>query len=154
MLYIDIAIIVVLLYFFYKGFRNGLIQVFGGLVGLAAGAYFAGKYAGFFGDAAWIKFASFAMIFLLANRLTALLFYVLDRIFNFLAIIPGLKSINRLAGGLAGLIEGVIVLGILLYAAKRLDFMPFVKEIFEQSNFAQPLATVGQIFLPLFGGLF
>ncbi len=121
---------------------------------MAAGAYFAGKYAGYFGDAAWIKFTSFAMIFLLANRLTALVFYLLDKFFNFVAIIPGLKSINRLAGGLAGLAEGVIILSILLYVAQRLDFMPFVKEAFAQSQFAAPLANIGQIFLPLFGGLF
>ena len=154
MFYIDVILIVIILYFFYKGFRKGLIQVIGGLVGLAAGAYFAGKYADFFGDTAWIKFISFSMIFLLANRLTAMVFYLVDKFFSFVAIIPGLKSINRLAGGLAGIIEGAIVLGIILYVAQRLDFMPFVKEAFAQSQFATPLAKVGQIFLPLFGNLF
>ena len=152
MMYADLILIAILLYYFFHGFRKGLIRVIGGLVGILIGSYLAGKYgAGFEGS---MKFVAFFVIFIVANKLTSFIFYLLDKLFNFVAIIPGLSTVNRIAGGIIGLVEGTILLGITLYVAQRLAFLPLIKDLFAQTEFAQPLATIGGVFLPLYKQLF
>jgi uncharacterized membrane protein required for colicin V production len=150
--YTDLIILAILLLFFAHGFKRGLIQVLGGLVGIVIGAYLASMLGQQFQGTT--RFVAFFIVFVLINRVAALAFYLVDKIFHFVAIIPGLSTINRIAGGLVGLVEGIVVLGILLFVAQRLNFIPLVDEIYQQTQLMPPLVTVGELFLPLLKGLF
>ena len=102
---IDIIILVVLAGFIWKGVRLGLIEVIGGIIGLFVGVYLAGLYyeeAGdmlqglLFDSEILATILGFLLVFILVNRGIALIFWLVDKIFNIIAIIPGLKSLNGL----------------------------------------------------------
>jgi uncharacterized membrane protein required for colicin V production len=151
MLYLDLVIILILLLFFLNGFRRGLIQVVGGLAGIILGALLALKYTD--GYEGITKFLIFALIFIIANRLTAFAFHFLGRLFNLVAIIPGLKSINRIAGGMAGIIEGTLVIGIILFVLEQIPLFEAWKQILQEARLVKPLSTLGGTLLPLLQGL-
>lgn len=126
--FLDVVLIAVLLVFIITGFILGLIQGIGALVGVFAGAWLAGRYfmvwgdwlaPFFFGQVVAAKIIAFVLIFILVNRLVGFLFYLINRVFRLISIIPFLKSINRLGGLILGLIEGVLVLGLIIYVMAK-----------------------------------
>ncbi len=125
MSFIDILLIVIVSGFVFFGLFFGLIHTLGSLVGAILGVFFAARlvepaygYLGvFFGGGAVGKVITFIIIFLIVSRLIGLLFWIAEKFFGFLTIIPFAKSINGLLGGLFGFIEGVIVVGVVLFYA-------------------------------------
>lgn len=156
----DFVMILVIFGFGAFGFAIGLIQVVGGLVGVVAaawaGAYFyqpiGAKLAPYFMDnTTTAMVVAFIAIFLIVNGVVGLGFHILNRIFNILSFIPFLKSLNRLAGGLLGLLEGALLLGIVLQFASQLSPLPWVNLLVENSIIAKwLLAFIDQLapFLP------
>ena len=65
----------------------------------------------------------FILVFSLINRLVGFAFYLLDRAFNILSIIPFLKTINRLGGLVLGFLTGSLTLGLILYVASKYSFL-------------------------------
>ncbi len=127
--FVDLILVVAIALFTAAGFFFGLIGTIGALIGVAGGAWLAGHY--YAPVAKWLSpillgrqtaanIITFILIFLVANRLFALLFYILNRVFKLFAIIPFFKSINRLAGALLGLIEGILVVGLSVYVIAKL----------------------------------
>lgn len=120
----DIAIFIVLVGFVFYGFFFGLIRTLGSLLGLVAGAWVAitfyepvSAYINkvFFGYNTIGKTIVFFIIFILVKWLVSFLFSLLDRGLDFVSVVPLLKSINRLAGAILGLLEGGLALGIIFY---------------------------------------
>jgi membrane protein required for colicin V production len=158
MLFLDIVILILLAGFVWKGVRLGLIEAVGGIIGLFVGVFLAGHYylqvgAIFkdvlFGSDILASIVGFLVVFILVNRLIALVFWIIDKVFNIIAIIPFLKSFNHLLGGIFGLIEGLIFIGIIVYV---LTFFPLTGGLagsVEKSKFAGVLKTVGKISSPL-----
>ncbi|MBU1036445.1 CvpA family protein [Patescibacteria group bacterium] len=154
---LDIIILVILAGFVWKGVRLGLIEGVGGIIGLFVGVYFASVYydevgeffEGFlFGSETLAAILGFLLIFILVNRLIAFVFWIINKVFNIIAIIPFLKTFNRLLGGIFGLIEGLILIGIILYV---LGFFPLTGGLagsVEKSKFAGILGVVGKISKP------
>jgi hypothetical protein len=97
------------------------------------------------------KVVTFLILFSLANRLICFLFALLDKFLGVLSIIPFVKTINRLAGAVLGLIEGGIVVGLILYviANNWLTAGLFAKFI-AQSTVAGYLMKFINILTPLF----
>ncbi len=153
----DLILVIILGGFILFGLWFGLIHTLGALVGITAGAWIAGHYylvlsdwlGRFFGSGNVLKTISFIVIFILANRLIGLIFYVIDRIFNFVAIIPFLKTINRLAGATLGLIEGVLVIGTSLYVASRYPLGDWFNQGLARSDLAHWLVRAAKIITPL-----
>ena len=121
--FIDIILIGIVIVFVVSGFVMGLIQGIGALIGLAAGFWAAMRYFSAFGDwltpifmghGIWAHIIAFILIFVLANRLVGLIFWLIERVFKIISIIPFLKSINRLGGAVLGLVEGILVCGLIL----------------------------------------
>jgi len=153
---VDVILIVILLIFVIVGFLLGLIQGVGALIGLAAGVWVAGQYylpVGnfltpiFLGHALAAKIVAFFLIFILINRLVGLVFWLIDKAYNVIAIIPFLKSINKIAGAILGLVEGVLFLGITLYViAKFAPDIALVKENINGSQVAHWVVAVATYF--------
>ncbi|HAH04803.1 TPA: hypothetical protein DCL28_04605 [Candidatus Komeilibacteria bacterium] len=154
MSFIDIVILIVLAVFVWKGIRLGLIESIGGIIGLFVGVYLAGLYYDeaaamlkgiLFGSETLATILGFLLVFILVNRAVALVFWIIDKVFNIVAIIPGLKSLNHLLGGIFGLLEGLIFIGIIVYV---LSFFPLTDGLgnsVAKSRFAGIMETVGKI---------
>ena len=154
MSFIDIIILIVLAGFVWKGVKLGLIEAIGGIIGLFAGVYLAGIYyeeaAGMlesllFGSQVLATILGFLLVFILVNRGIALIFWIIDKVFHVIAIIPGLKSLNHLLGGIFGLLEGLIFIGIVIYVLSFFPLTDSLSSAVQKSKFAGIMGTVGQV---------
>ncbi len=121
---IDIILIIILAGFVFYGLFFGFIRAIGSIIALLVGLWAASHYylvvfnwssELFFGHNNFGKVVVFMLMFSLIDRLAALGFAMLDRTFKIISIIPFLKSINRLAGAVFGLLLGVVVLSVVIY---------------------------------------
>lgn len=161
----DIVLLVLIGGFVINGLFKGLIKLLGHLAGLIVGAYVASHfYLNFYALLSkwnWLKdwatdhenFAkvlAFIILFALVARLTALLFFVIEKIFNFIAVIPGSKYINNLLGAALGLLEGSLSVGLIIYVISRYTLISnFFGEQLTDSIVAPLLIKVVNIILPL-----
>lgn len=111
------------------GFASGLIRGIGSIVGIILGAIVATKnfaaVGGFLlpflgGNKLVAGVTAYLLLFLAMSALIGFLFLSLDRIFQLVAIIPGLKALNRIGGLLLGIVEGVLIVGVIFNAYTQL----------------------------------
>jgi membrane protein required for colicin V production len=128
MIIFDIVLAVILATFIFSGLRKGLIRSLGSIVGLILGAFVASHfYLTFFewgrslaGDHEAIgKVIAFIVLFIVVTSLINLVFFLIEKVFNLLAIIPGSRYINNILGALLGLLEGSLFLGLIVFVASR-----------------------------------
>lgn len=155
---LDLILILVVFIFIALGFSMGLIQAIGAIVGVIFGAIIANSYFRefgnfltpiFLGNAMLAMTVSFILIFSIVNRLIGLVFYLIGKFFNIIAIIPFLKTFNRLFGAIFGAIEGGLVLGLLLYFVAGLKFWPWLTSSVATSVIAPWLIYFAGILMPL-----
>lgn len=157
MMLFDLILVLILGGFILFGLWFGLIHTLGSLIGVIAGSWIAShaylpvadKFSWLWGTGNFTKLIIFIIIFIIINRLVGLGFYLIEKIFNIISIIPFLKSVNRLAGGLLGLIEGVLVLGTILFVASKYD-LGVLSEQMAQSEVVSYFLLATSILLPLF----
>lgn len=141
------------------GFANGFIRAVGGIIGIIIGAVVASRYYvalaalvqplfGPYGGLAAI--VSFAFIFLLVGRLFGIVVYLFEKAFDILAIIPFLKSINRLAGALFGFLLGMLVVGTLLFVSGKYSEWATFNDAVAKSQLAQALLDGARVLTPFF----
>jgi len=156
--FFDLFLILIIFGFLIYGFVSGLVQVVGALIGLFVGAYLAGQFylplsdvllPFVLGNENFAKVISFVLIFGLTGRIIGFIFYLLNKAFHVLSIIPFLKSFNRLAGALFGFVEGVLVLSLALYFIARFPFTAWLGDFIASSKVAAILIFVSEIFSPL-----
>ena len=156
----DIILLLILAGFVFYGLFFGLIKTLGSLAGVVVGAWAASHFYLqvfewakdlSFGYENLGKIVAFIIIFTVVNRLTNLIFSILDKAFDFLTIIPFLKTINRLAGAVLGLVEGALVLGLILYMAVRYTPLgTWFGRILVDSQIAPRLLSFTEILTPFF----
>lgn len=129
----------------------------GGLVGLIIGVFVATKYfalvAGSFGGEAWTLPVAFFVLFFLTSYAVGLVFWVANKIFNIVSIIPFAKTVNRLLGAAFGFLQGVFLMSVALYVLDRYFFFIDVENIFGGSQAAGAFTAVGRIMSPLMPSL-
>jgi membrane protein required for colicin V production len=154
----DLILLLILGGFVAYGLWFGLIHTLGVLFGTIAGAFLAARW--YDNLASWLGFLfggrenlakviCFLFLFIIINRLVGLLFWVVDKIFSVLTIIPFLKTINRLLGAAFGFLEGVLVLGLTLYVAARFPLGEWFSDNLADSKVAHYLISVVNILKPL-----
>ncbi len=154
----DLILLLILVGFVWFGFWNGLIQTLGGLVSLVVAVFVASRWY----DIIALKIAplvgenvnlsriiAFIAIFILARFVVFLIIKVINKVFDLISFIPFLKTINRLAGAILGLIEGGLVLGLILYFSSKFPLGDWWINSLNQSNIAGPLIGFGKILYPL-----
>jgi len=110
------------------GFWRGIIKSISGFLGLIVGIIFAGIF--YVDVVAWageyiplsekvLNVVAFLVILVLAARIVD---FILNKVFAFISILPFVKTINRLAGGAFGLIQGIIVLGLAVFIYSKFPF--------------------------------
>lgn len=159
MTFFDLILLIILGGFVMFGLWFGLIHTLGSFVGTFAGAFFAGLWyeslgkwlESIFGHPNLMRIFAFIFIFIIANRLIGFAFFVLDKIFNFLTIIPFLKTINRLLGGVLGFFEGVLFIGLSLFVIARFPLSEWFTGVLQASKFSPWFISVSgilQLMLP------
>ncbi|HTW96348.1 MAG TPA: CvpA family protein [Candidatus Methylomirabilis sp.] len=159
---LDLVLIIILAIWTWRGLSTGLIKAVGAFLGIVAGAFLASHFylALFAVSQSWFggydnigKVLCFVFIFIVTSWAVHFLFLLIDKTYNLLAIIPFLKSINRLAGGILALLVASLVLGLLLYVtAKYVPAGSMVGDWLTQSKVTPILLAIAQIFLPVLAG--
>lgn len=154
----DISLLVLIGGFVLYGLWFGLIHAFGTLIGTIAGAFLAGRFFDaiamkflwlFGGNTNLARIVVFILIFTIVNRLIGLVFFIFERGFKILTIIPFLTSLNRLGGAVLGFVEGAIVLGAGLYLSTKFPLGAAFTTAMAQSKFAPYLLGVASVVIPL-----
>jgi len=122
----DTILLIALSGFVFYGFFFGLIRTIGAFAGLLIGVFvttriyqpIAEMASGYFlGFDKVGRVVIFLVLFSIISKFVSFAFYLLDRAFNILSIIPFLKTINRLAGGILGFVVGGLAIGFVIYLA-------------------------------------
>lgn len=156
---LDIILLVLLSLSFLSGLRKGLIRSVGRIIGLIIGAIIATRYYLAFFE--WVdrfinineslgKVIAFILVFIVITNLIQLVFYFIEKAFKLVAIIPGSKYINNILGGLLGLLEGALFLGLIFYVMSRYAvFAGGMVESIRESVVVPWLNMVVELILPL-----
>ena len=154
----DFVLLLIIGGFVMSGLWFGLIHSLGAFLGTVLGAFLAARWyepvaewSGFiFGDHENLaRIVCFLIIFIIIDRLVGLVFWILDKTFSIITVIPFLKSINKLFGAIFGFLEGILVLGLTLYFIKLYPLGEWFTGIVADSRVAEYLIRIGKIFLPL-----
>lgn len=157
--FIDIVLIVIIGAFVFFGLFFGLVHTLGSLLGTIVGIIFASRLVdpafdtfGFlFGGGTAARIIIFILIFFIITRLVGIVFWFVGKILNILAWIPFARSLNRLLGALFGFVEGVIVVGVILFYAMQVlpdDTLRAMLETSRVADFLIATMSVFQIFFP------
>lgn len=154
MLLVNIILILVILGFAGAGMKDGFVHTLGRFIGAVLG-FIAAKawYVGWSGILAvflpdgWAKVITFVIIYVLITRLVGVGFKLVDGAFRILSILPFLKSINSLLGLVLGFLEGLIILGGIIYLLLTFPLVPWLTQLIAPSVIAHWILSVFHIFL-------
>lgn len=146
---LDWFLIFILLGFIFSGLKGGFLYSFGSFLGIILGAFVAGRVSAPLAQAiadgaTWVRVLSFLVIFLLVNQLVGLIFFIINKAFKIIMIIPFLGIINHLGGALFGFIEGMLFLGIAFFFISRFELADFITQALEGSKLASLFINVGK----------
>ena len=152
---LDLILILSVFAFVLAGLWFGLVHSLGAVIGIVLSVLVAGRYYDawgtaasgvFFGNENLARMVMFVVIMILVNRLIGVVFWLIEKIFRVVSVIPFMKTFNAILGGVLGFVEGVLVVGGALYIAARYPI---------SANFAEALAAsnVGMWLLSAFGFL-
>lgn len=160
MIILDVVLLLTVAGFVFYGIFFGFIRTIGSLLGLVIGLWLASLFYNqaysvvrsmAFGYDVIGKTLTFFILFTLINRVVVLIFALLDRTFDFFSIIPFLKTINRLAGAVFGLIEGGFLLGFILYIVQSFPYLGmWVDKVGAGSKIIPYLMKFVEILRPIF----
>lgn len=126
--WLDFALIAILVIFAWRCFWLGFIKSVGSFIGLVVGSLVASYFylnlfeiikIGFGGLDNIGKVVCFFLLFAVFSRLVYVVFVALDKVYDFLSIIPFLGPINNLAGAIFGLLIGLFFSSLVIYVSVR-----------------------------------
>ena len=151
--WLDIVLAIPLLWFMYKGFRNGLIIELASLAALVLGIYIALRFS-FYVEGyllenfeitdQYLYIISFAITFIIV----ALVVYLVGKIIHKLINMVALGFLNRLAGGVFGLLKAALVLSVILYFINGFGPGLIKAEVKENSILYKPVEAIIPMNIP------
>jgi membrane protein required for colicin V production len=137
----DILITVILCYFGYKGYKNGLMRELGSLISLIAGIFLAIRFSDLINDlisnntsidSNYIPVISFAIIFIAVVVVVLVFSKLLDR---FVKVIK-LDWLNKIAGVAFALLKTILILGGLFFLLiQTVNKLGIIEESFFNKSF-------------------
>jgi len=156
--WIDLIIVVLLIFSVISGFTNGLVKEVASLAGLILGIWGAIKFSAFTAEKLYDWFDMTGQyVGIIAFFVT---FCVIIVIIHFIGIIAdkivdavSLGFLNRILGMLFGLIKSVLILSVVFVLLNAIDvrrsFLP--AETIEKSMFFNPISDIAPAIFPIIG---
>jgi membrane protein required for colicin V production len=151
--WLDIVLAIPMLWFLYRGFRNGLIIELASLAALILGIYVALHFS-FYVEGWLVKnfeigekylyIISFALTFIIV----AVLVFLAGKIIHKLVGIIFLGFLNRLAGGIFGLVKAALVLSVILYFVNGFDPGLIKADVKDSSVLYDPVESIVPFIIP------
>jgi membrane protein required for colicin V production len=151
--WLDIVLAIPLLWFLYRGFRNGLIIELASLAALILGIYAALHFSfyvqGYLEENFeiadnYLYIISFAITFLIV----AIIVYLAGKIIHKVISIVALGFLNRLAGGIFGLLKAALVLSVILYFINGLNPGLIKSDVKDSSILYDPIESIVPMLIP------
>ncbi|MBT3413312.1 MAG: CvpA family protein [Candidatus Jacksonbacteria bacterium] len=137
MSYFDAILVVGLIFAWSYGWNKGFIKSLGSFIAIVVGVIIASWFhvpaAELIGGETFSLVFSFAVIFIIVNRLIILLAIVLDKIWQLFRIIPLTRFVNKFLGGILWGLSFVVFVGIGFPVIIRLITDPTVLAQIEKS---------------------
>ncbi len=134
-MFLDILIIIILIFGFLQGLRMGLLKSAANFFGFILGIFIANRFypelSKYFGDTRIIRVISFIIIFLLVF----FIFKFFGNIVSQILKIIFLSWLDKLAGGFWGVFATFITIAFLIHLS--LFFFPSLKKYYEKSKIAK-----------------
>lgn len=151
--WLDVVLAIPMLWFLYRGFRNGLIIELASLAALVLGIYIALHFSfyieGWLNDnfeisEKYLYIISFALTFIIV----AVLVFLAGKIIHKLVGIVFLGFLNRLAGGIFGLFKAALVLSVIIYFINGFDPGLIRADVKESSVLYDPVESIVPFIIP------
>lgn len=147
-------LIILLCGFVAQGWKDGLIQTVGRVIGSFVGFIIARSWSvglAFIAEIIlpenWARLVAFIVIFAFVTQLVGLIFHLVDRFFRIVTILPIIKSINGLAGGILGTIEGIVMLGGTIWVITTFSLFPTLTNLLNDSSVSKLIKSLFDILL-------
>lgn len=126
MLFIDVVLAAVLIFGLIRGFWNGFLCELAGTVSLLAGIYIAIRFSGYMRDFVGAHFPAHPQgirlaAFLLTFILVLIGVWVLSRFLTRMAKMAGLGLVNKILGGVLGMIKMMLIASVLITIFEKLN---------------------------------
>ncbi|MCF8298229.1 MAG: CvpA family protein [Saprospiraceae bacterium] len=153
--YLDIILIIPIIWFTYKSFSKGFIIEIATLVALILGIYAAIHFSYFASDLItdnleigekYLSLTSFTLTFLIVIAIVILIGKGLEKIINLVL----LGVFNKVAGAVFGLVKTVFILSVILFFINKVDEQEILltKETKEKSILYKTVASVAPAVFP------
>ena len=145
----DIVILVILGVFLLKGVLRGLLKEVCSLLGLVCGGLLAFYLhlplaQWIMGMFHWPSKLCVTLAFLIVFISTLLVFGALGYVLNRFLKLALLGGLNRLAGGLFGFLQGVLLLALIVFALASAPVPAGVNQMLRKSELSPPFAKLGE----------
>ncbi|MDD3102220.1 MAG: CvpA family protein [Patescibacteria group bacterium] len=163
MTFFDLVLLLVLFGFIWFNFWQGLVTSLGGIISLILGVTFATRWYDIIASNFLVsiihnqnisRLIAFILIFIIARFIVILIFKIINKIFDLLSLIPFLQPINHLGGGIFGLIEGGLSIGLVLDFLSKFPWGNWLAKLLASSNIAPILVKFSHILSPLLPEVF
>lgn len=148
--YIDIILIIPIIWFAYQGFKRGLIVELASLVALVLGIYAAlyfSEYAAYFLtnslglETEYLSIISFILTFIVVVVLVYFIGKILEKLVNMVA----LGFLNKMAGAVFGVLKAAVLLSIIILIINHFNDKFISKEKKEGSYLFAPVAGIAPL---------
>lgn len=154
---IDYVLLAILAYFLIWGFRKGFVHAAASIVGIIVAVVLASRYFEQLADFAapyirledninLARIIAFIVLLILINRLIV---FLAAALLKTLSILPLVGFFNSVLGGIAGLLEGALFLGLIIYFAGKFPFGSVVEKFLVDSQVAPYLLSIVNFIQPL-----
>lgn len=150
MAYVDLGILIVICLFVGMGFFFGFLHSIGSIIGTIASFILANRfidpifqYVGpIFGNSTISRIIIYILTYVIFTRLISVVFWLLGKVFRIVSWIPFAKTIDRLLGAVFGLIEGLIVVGVILLFSMNVVPKETLSSLLATSVFAKYFVSI------------
>lgn len=159
--FIDIIIGALLVFGFYKGFKNGLFVELATLIAFFVGIFIAIKFSYIASgilekNVSWSPKTIQVFAFVLTLGLVILGIHLLAKLLSGIASFAFLGWANTLVGGIFGALKTALIIGVVLNLFQKVNIndMLISKETQESSLFFNPCMKTSEVLLPILGDWF
>ena len=155
---IDWLLVISFIIFVLSGWKQGLISEAGSVLGVFVGIFLASRMyewagdliSGFVVNENAANVLGFLIVMLVVSKGFGVVVWFLNKTFQVLSIIPGMKFVNQIGGAAFGVVEGLLILGLVVNFAHFLPLTEQGQQNLDDSWAAGVLDTLTNWLVPLF----